>query len=389
MSYWQQRAVTDVGNGMLNDLMAGRKLTICSAWGGTEKTAVDALAGLTDVSGTRCELGLLGLEKAPEGKMVRVQINNVGIEQGYTLHQIGVYAKLDDGLEQLLFILQDERGVEVPSVSENPSFSLEVQALIFITNDVEIKISLEDSKALATPGMVLQALKEHDADPKAHPGLAEALNKTGDGPPGPDTAAAAGQRYFDSESKKEYTCTGQDGEGHYVWKLSGANEASDLTYDGKPLSQVLPQASAGPPGPDTPASPGQHYYDTAAKKEYVCVGQDEQGGSTWQAAPAVIEAQSPPGAETQAQPGQHLFCDGQEYVCAGQDEEGNYIWNGLTTLPVEEMGGGNFLPTLREQVQELAQTAGSFILMQTPLPTPQRRQKTLYGLIVQDYGGES
>ena len=49
MGYWQQRAVTDVGNEMLNDLMAGRKMTICSAWGGTEKAAEDELAGLTDV----------------------------------------------------------------------------------------------------------------------------------------------------------------------------------------------------------------------------------------------------------------------------------------------------------------------------------------------------
>lgn len=53
------------------------------------------------------------------------------------------------------------------------------------------------------------------------------------------------------------------------------------------------------------------------------------------------------------------------------------------------MGDGNFLSALREQVQELAQTSGSFILMQTPLPAPQRRQKTLYALILQDYGGES
>ncbi|MDE6260402.1 MAG: hypothetical protein K2M42_06005 [Oscillospiraceae bacterium] len=257
MGYWQQRAVTDVGSEMLNDLMAGRKMTICSAWGGTEKVAEDALAGLTDVCGERYELGLLGLEKTPEGKMVRVQINNLGIEQGYRLRQIGVYAKLDDGPEQLLFILQDEHenGIEIPSVSENPSFALEVQGLIYITNDVEIKISLEGSKAMVTPAMLAQLLAEHNADPKAHPGLEmaiqqvlnKALEEAGNGnlepgtqPPGPDTPAEPGQHYFDAEAKKEYICIGQDEEGKYLWMVTGAGvDASQIMYDGKPLTAFL------------------------------------------------------------------------------------------------------------------------------------------------------
>ena len=255
MGYWQQRAVTDVGNEMLNDLMAGRKLTICGAWGGTERAAEDALAGLTDVCGERHQLGLLGLEKAPEGKMVRVQINNVGIEQGYTLNQIGVYAKLDDEPEKLLFILQDERGVDIPSVTENPSFALEVQGLIYITNDVEIKISLEGSKAMVTPAMLAQLLADHNADPQAHPGLTmaikqvldQALEEAGSGnlepgaePPGPDTPAEPGQHYFDAEAKKEYICIGQDEEGKYLWMVTGAGvDASQIMYEGKPLTAFL------------------------------------------------------------------------------------------------------------------------------------------------------
>ena len=257
MGYWQQRAVTDVGNEMLNDLMAGRKMTICSAWGGTEKAAEDELAGLTDVCGERHELGLLGLEKTPEGKMVRVQINNLGIEQGYQLHQIGVYARLDDEPEQLLFILQDEHenGIEIPSVSDNPSFALEVQGLIYITNDVEIKISLEGSKAMVTPAMLAQLLADHNADPQAHPGLTlaikqvldQALEEAGSGnlepgtePPGPDTPAEPGQHYFDAEAKKEYICIGQDEEGNYLWMVTGAGvDASQIMYEGKPLTAFL------------------------------------------------------------------------------------------------------------------------------------------------------
>lgn len=176
MGYWQQSVVTDAGVGMLNDLMAGRRMTICSAWGGTESAPPEVLARQTDVSGGRWKLDLLDLVKLPEGKLVRVQINNAGLNEGYTIRQIGVFARVDDEPERLLFILQEERGVEIPPVSENPSFTLEVQGLVYITNDVEIRINLEESKAIVTLDMLAQQLAGHNTDPYAHPNLLDQNN---------------------------------------------------------------------------------------------------------------------------------------------------------------------------------------------------------------------
>lgn len=180
MGYWQQSVITDVGAEMLNDLMAGRKMTICSAWSGTESVEAETLAQQTDVCGERHELGLLGLEKLPEGKLVRVQISNTGLDDGYTICQIGVFAKVDDEPEQLLFILQEERGVEVPPLSENPSFSLEVQGLICITNNVEIKVSLEGSSAVITLAYLNETLGKHDASPDAHQDIRKAIQQLRD-----------------------------------------------------------------------------------------------------------------------------------------------------------------------------------------------------------------
>ncbi len=44
------------------------------------------------------------------------------------MHQIGVYGRLNDDAEVLLFIMQDERGIEVPASSVNADFEIEIAA---------------------------------------------------------------------------------------------------------------------------------------------------------------------------------------------------------------------------------------------------------------------
>ena len=103
MSHWENAAVTDAGVDMLNDLLAGRKLTITSAWGGTQKAQdPEALASQTDVLGERRVLSLLDVEDVEDGKTVKIQISNTGVEEDFTLHQIGVFARLDENPEGLL-----------------------------------------------------------------------------------------------------------------------------------------------------------------------------------------------------------------------------------------------------------------------------------------------
>lgn len=45
---------------------------------------------------------------------------------------------------------------------------------------------------------------------------------TGSGAPTATTEGTAGQHYYDSATGKEYVCSGKDSSGKYQWKLSGA-----------------------------------------------------------------------------------------------------------------------------------------------------------------------
>lgn len=72
-----------------------------------------------------------------------VQISNKGVSESYILHQIGVKARLEyEEEETLLFLLQDDRGVEIPAEAENPDFLFEVYAAIAISNKGNITLNV-------------------------------------------------------------------------------------------------------------------------------------------------------------------------------------------------------------------------------------------------------
>lgn len=236
MSHWENAAITDAGVDMLNDLLAGRRLTVTNAYGGTEAAKDPAgLQAQTDVLGERTLLSLLDVEDVEDGKTVKIQISNTGVEEDFTLHQIGVFARLDEKPEQLLAVFQDERGVEVPSQASSPSFLLEFYGFLAITNGVKISVDLSGSGAVVTPQYLAGVMERHNASEYAHPDIraelsevrrtaedaAEAKPEAGTQPPGPETAASPGQHYFDSEAKKEYICVGQSPQGSYLWVLVG------------------------------------------------------------------------------------------------------------------------------------------------------------------------
>ena len=70
----------------------------------------------------------------------RVKIQITGADETYIMHQVGVYGRLNDDAETLLFIMQDERGVEVPSIeSERLILRLSCAALLAVSNKANIE----------------------------------------------------------------------------------------------------------------------------------------------------------------------------------------------------------------------------------------------------------
>ena len=240
MAHWKDAAVTNEGVEMLNEWMAGRKITVVAAFGGTGTVDPDLLTEQTDLVDMRQELYLLGEEDGTDGKTVQLQVQNADVMVEYELNQVGVYAALDVDKEKdtaqeirakmkLLFIMQDEKGVTIPAAMD-ASFLLELYCMIGITNNGRFEVSVS-AAGIVTAAYLREVLERniaaHNADPGAHNSLAArmlaietAMNGSGTiiqaGDPTVETVGLKGQHYINPDSGAEFECVEVNEDG-YIW----------------------------------------------------------------------------------------------------------------------------------------------------------------------------
>lgn len=140
---WESSSYTKAGAALLSESLSGGALTITRAVSGTGTAETD-LSEETAVSGDVHELTILSIDTVKDGAQTarKVSIQITGADTTYIMHQIGVYGRLNDDAEELLFLMQDERGIEVPAASTNAEFEIEVAALLAVSSKAKINIAL-------------------------------------------------------------------------------------------------------------------------------------------------------------------------------------------------------------------------------------------------------
>lgn len=110
---WEKSNYTAAGAALLSESLSGGALVITRAVSGTGTADAD-LSEETGVSGETHDLKLLDIETVESNGETarRVKIQITGADETYIMHQVGVYGRLNDDAETLLFIMQDARGVE-------------------------------------------------------------------------------------------------------------------------------------------------------------------------------------------------------------------------------------------------------------------------------------
>lgn len=229
MAHWGEAAVTPPGVQMLNEMMAGYRLALASARGGTGRVPPDSLRNQTDLRDIRQSLSLIDEQDGPGGKTVTVQITNRGVEAEYLLQQIGVYGALEGQEERLLIIMQDRDGVKIPPESEE-SFLLEIYCLLRIDSEGRLTVTV-DPAGLVTIQRMRETLDQYRA-------------LSGETAPAASTAGTIGQRYINTVSRREYTCVGITEQG-YIWKeLAGAADLLALRHEIMTGEVTLPLLTA-------------------------------------------------------------------------------------------------------------------------------------------------
>ena len=169
---WNSSAYTTLGSSMLTEALSGKRMTFTRAVGGAGTVQASELPNATEVADQKQSLILASSEMTGEGEdaayKIKIQISNNGLQQGYTLHQIGIYAKLDDSdSDALAVIFQDDHGFEIqPEVAMN-NFLMEFFGVLAISNTAQIYLTA-DPNTIATEKWVREILAKHDEDPNAH-----------------------------------------------------------------------------------------------------------------------------------------------------------------------------------------------------------------------------
>jgi len=147
---WNEAVVTNAGISLYNEALSNNGMTIVRAAGGFTTVPSSSLMIQTNVTVPRLNLPVVSVtpvqveNSAITGRKVKIRIDNVGIEAGYTLKQVGIFAKLTGGNnEVLLAIIQDEQGAYIPSSSENPEFILELGFLLLFSNELKITAEID------------------------------------------------------------------------------------------------------------------------------------------------------------------------------------------------------------------------------------------------------
>ena len=153
---WTNAAVTEAGLALQAKLVDGQTLGFLRVAAGTGTVDPSVLANQTALVNEKQTLTFQPPNVLDGAKIkVPVMLNNIGLETGYTMQQLGFFADDPDDGEILYAIVQDEVGDTVPSQAESPGFVIDWAFVFQFGNASEVTVTL-DPVGLVSIGMVGQ-----------------------------------------------------------------------------------------------------------------------------------------------------------------------------------------------------------------------------------------
>lgn len=164
---WENTVITNAGIELLKNALSGGTITVTAIKSGAGKVDVSALKSQMAVSSIKQSGTVQGVTKTNETIKIGVLFSNAGLSAGYSMTQLGIYAKGSTGSEVLFAISQSTTGKEVPAESTMPSWSLVHNFYIKLNNDVTMTATV-DPEGYVTFETMQTALNMHTGN-KSNP----------------------------------------------------------------------------------------------------------------------------------------------------------------------------------------------------------------------------
>ena len=182
MANWNGLQLTNKGIALQAKVQAGTQLHITKLklGSGVVPSGTD-IKTLTDLIAPEQNLGIGGKEAVGDYCKISSTISNTGLEAGYYVRELGVFAQDPDDGEILYMYTTDGAPDYLPAGGGSTVISQEFSVMIAVDDTDNIVVDI-DPAALATMGYVQLQIQEHNTDTTAHADFTGA------------TAEAAGER---------------------------------------------------------------------------------------------------------------------------------------------------------------------------------------------------
>ncbi len=168
MANWNGLVMTDKGIALQSKVQAGEVLNITKLklGSGTLPEETD-IRKLTDLIKPEQNLGIGGREPNGDYCKISATISNIGLEAGYYVRELGVFAQDPDDGEILYAYTTDGAPDYLPAEGGSTVISQEFSVNIAVSDTEQINVEI-DPGALATMGYVQLQIDEHNENAAAH-----------------------------------------------------------------------------------------------------------------------------------------------------------------------------------------------------------------------------
>ena len=228
MANWNGLQLTNKGIALQAKVQAGTQLHITKLklGSGVVPSGTDVKT-LTDLIAPEQNLGIGGKEAVDDYCKISSTISNTGLEAGYYVRELGVFAQDPDDGEILYMYTTDGAPDYLPAGGGSTVISQEFSVMIAVDDTDNIVVDI-DPAALATMGYVQLQIQEHNTDTTAHADFtgatAEAAGKRGMVPKpqaGDQNKALFGDKTYKSVVQSINGITPDDGGG--ITLVTGIN----------------------------------------------------------------------------------------------------------------------------------------------------------------------
>lgn len=180
MANWNGLQLTNKGIALQAKVQAGTELEITKLklGSGVVPSGTD-IKTLTDLITPEQNLGIGGKEAVDDYCKISSTISNTGLEAGYYVRELGVFAQDPDDGEILYMYTTDGAPDYLPAGGGSTVISQEFSVMIAVDDTDNIVVDI-DSAALATMGYVQLQIQQHDNNADAHEAAFNAHNAADD-----------------------------------------------------------------------------------------------------------------------------------------------------------------------------------------------------------------